>query len=220
MSEDTQVNSEIEDLKKQIAALSAKNKELLDEKKSTKSGAERLLADAQEKIDELTMQVDQVKKDYEKQIKALAKERDDAAELAKSEQSANQRLLVDNGLTDALTKAGVRKELLAAARAMLKEQGIISIESEGDMRKAVAKLEDGKMLPLNEYIEKHFAASDVGKAFMPASRDSGAGASGSSANVGLDANAERLAQYNALASQGRMDEANAVLKPWAMGQKA
>lgn len=111
-------------------------------------------------------------------LKKLTKERDEFATKAQAESAANHKLLVDNGLTDALTKAGIRKELLPAARALLKEQGIISVESDGDIRRAVAKMSDGKALPLDEYVSKHFAVSEEGKAFIPAAGNSGGGTGG------------------------------------------
>ena len=208
-----ELNQEVEDLKTQIQALVAKNRELLDEKKSTKSGAERLLAEAQEKIDEMRQDYETGKKEFNKQIAALTADRDKAVKAAELESAANHRLLVDNGLTDALTKAGVRKELLPAARALLKEQGIISVESEGDIRRAVAKLEDGKLASLEDYVTKTFAASDAGKAFIPASRDSGAGAAGSSfvpasQNMKIEAfNSLKPAEQSAfMKAGGKLDE--------------
>lgn len=130
-------------------------------------------------------------------LKTLTKERDDATNKAQAESAANHRLLVDNGLTDALNRAGIRKEFLPAARALLKEQGIISVEAEGDVRRAVAKTADGKAVPLEEYVTKHFALSDEGKAFIPAEGNSGGG-SGGPARQGGTSKTMSMAEHQAL----------------------
>lgn len=165
----------------EVAELKQKNADLLGKLKKKDDGEGGKVAELESKIDDLTEQLAKTTRDSEKLRKALEKERDDFKALAANEQTAVSRLVLDNGLTEALTKAGVRKELLPAARALLKEQGILSVKSEGDVRKAVAKLaKDGKEeeLTLEDYITKHFVASESGKAFIPASGNSGAGAGG------------------------------------------
>lgn len=165
----------------EVAGLKQKNADLLGKLKKKDDGEGGKVAELESKIDDLTEQLAKTTRDSEKVRKALEKERDDFKAMAANEQTAVSRLVLDNGLTEALTKAGVRKELLPAARALLKEQGILSVKSEGDVRKAVAKLaKDGKEeeLTLEDYITKHFVASESGKAFIPASGNSGAGAGG------------------------------------------
>lgn len=165
----------------EVAGLKTKNADLLGKLKKKDDGEGGKVAELESKIDDLTEQLAKTTRDSEKVRKALEKERDDFKAMAANEQTAVSRLVLDNGLTEALTKAGVRKELLPAARALLKEQGILSVKSEGDVRKAVAKLaKDGKEeeLTLEDYITKHFVASESGKAFIPASGNSGAGAGG------------------------------------------
>lgn len=165
----------------EVAGLKQKNADLLGKLKKKDDGEGGKVAELESKIDDLTEQLAKTTRDSEKARKALEKERDDFKAMAANEQTAVSRLVLDNGLTEALTKAGVRKELLPAARALLKEQGILSVKSEGDVRKAVAKLaKDGKEeeLTLEDYITKHFVASESGKAFIPASGNSGAGAGG------------------------------------------
>lgn len=165
----------------EVAELKTKNADLLGKLKKKDDGEGGKVAELESKIDDLTEQLAKTTRDSEKVRKALENERDDFKAMAANEQTAVSRLVLDNGLTEALTKAGVRKELLPAARALLKEQGILSVKSEGDVRKAVAKLaKDGKEeeLTLEDYITKHFVASESGKAFIPASGNSGAGAGG------------------------------------------
>ena len=73
---------------------------------------------------------------------------------------------------------------------------------------------DGKPVTLDDYIAKSFAASDEGKAFIPANRDSGAGAAGAQGQgVSTDLEsklAKALADGNAelaLAIQSKMQTA-------------
>lgn len=170
----------------EVAGLKQKNADLLGKLKKKDDGEGGKVAELEFKIDDLTEQLAKTARDSEKVRKSLEKERDEFKAMAASEQTAVSRLVLDNGLTEALTKAGVRKELLPAARALLKEQGILSVKSEGDVRKAVAKLaKDGKEeeLTLEDYITKHFVASESGKAFIPPSGNSGAGA-GSTGGAG------------------------------------
>ncbi len=167
-----------DDKESEIAGLKQKNSELLGKLKRKDDGEAGKSVELEEQISELKEQLARVTKESEKTRKALEKERDDYKTLATNEQTAVSKLVLDNGLTEALTKAGVRKELLPAARALLKEQGILSVKSEGDIRKAVAKLvKDGKEeeIELNEYVEKHFISTDTGKAFLSPSGNSGAG---------------------------------------------
>jgi len=49
------------------------------------------------------------------------------------------RLLLDAGLTNELSKANIKPSMLAAAKALIREKGILSIEGEKDVRTAVAK---------------------------------------------------------------------------------
>ena len=175
-------NPELEQLTKELEALRAKNRELLDEKKATKSGAERQLADAMDKIDELTAALDSSKRETDKAVKKLSAERDEALTLAQSEQKATAKLLIENGLTEELVKAGVPKERLKAARLLIESEGILNIETEGDMRKAVAKImKDGKesKMSIAEFVSKEWIGRDEAKALIP-DGNSGAGASGSS----------------------------------------
>lgn len=162
-----------------IAARDYKQIKKLEQKAEGKSPEDVLALES--KIEELTDQLAKSTRETEKTIRQLTRERDEAVAAADGERKAVTRLTVDNELTDALSKAGIKKELIPAARALLKEQGILEVESEGDVRRAVAKMmADGKeqRIPLGDYITKHFATSEIGKAFIPASGDSGGGAGG------------------------------------------
>lgn len=203
----------LEDAKGSIQRLEAKNSELLGKLKAAKGDEGGKLGELQDKIDELTESQSALKREYEKQIKTLSKERDDATTSATSEKNAVERLLLDNGLTEALTKANVRKEFLPAARALLKERGILSVKSEGDTRKAIAKLiKDGKEseLDLGEYIEKHFASSDEGKAFIPAGQNSGGSSQGAGSSPRPSTMESLAADHRKAISERRVDDALAI----------
>jgi len=96
-----------------------------------------------------------------------------------SESEFTKRLLVDNGLVDALTKAGVTNPVnLKAAKAMLKDGVTLIID--GDTRKAMLgdkELNDGILA---------WAGSDEGKHFIAAPSNSGGGAQGSGKPASAD----------------------------------
>lgn len=195
--------AEHDDFETQLEAMRAKNKELLDKLAEAKASLREKEGIKPEDFARLEKDLaDERAKAAEASgiLKKLTKERDDATNKAQAESAANHKLLVDNGLTDALNRAGIRKEFLPAARALLKEQGIISVEAEGDMRRAVAKMADGKSVALEDYVTKHFALSEEGKAFIPAEGNSGGG-SGGPARQGGTAKTISMAEHQALSAQ-------------------
>lgn len=175
------------------AALAAKNKELLGELKEARKGKTINPEDVEKlesRIEELTGQLSEAQKtakkattDAEKATKALA----DA-------EGFTQRLLVDNGLTDALTKAGVSNPVhLKAAKALL--NGQVQIVADGDNK--VAKVGDKA---LADFIGE-WAKGDEGKFFVAAPNNSGGGATGGGGNPGKakgDLGGDRTARVAAL----------------------
>ena len=96
-----------------------------------------------------------------------------------SESEFTKRLLVDNGLVDALTKAGVTNPVnLKAAKAMLKDQ--VSLVIDGESRKAMIGDKD-----LTTAITA-WAGGDEGKHFIAAPSNSGGGAQGSGKPASAD----------------------------------
>jgi hypothetical protein len=115
----------------------------------------------------------------QKQHKAAMKQATDASEALKAEQGFTSRLLIDNGLTTALTEAGVKNPAhLKAAAALLKSNGQLQIVTEGDNR--VVKAGDKA---LGDFV-KAWAGGDEGKAFVTAANNSGGGAHGSGGSQG------------------------------------
>lgn len=99
-----------------------------------------------------------------------------ATEKLTAEQKRIQNLEVDRALTESLTKAKVKPELMAAAKAYLRDR--ITLEPEGDAYKAVAKWKDkdGKEAAgsLSDFIEKNWTQGE-GKAFILADGNGGSG---------------------------------------------
>jgi phage I-like protein len=191
-----------------IEALVKKNKELIEEKRSTKTGAELHLAEARDKIDDLQAQLDKISRESEKAIKAALKDRDDHAAALDGERAAVSKLLIDTGIDAALDKAKVLPQYKAAVKALIREQGVTSIESEGDIRRAVATVKkDGKdvKLSLDDLIAKEFAASEQGKAFFAAEGSAGAGAQGGAGKGAAGRKTLSESEFLALEQGARME---------------
>jgi len=186
-----------------IAARDYKQIKKLEQRAEGKSPED--VAALEIKIEDLTDQLARVTKDSEKTAKKLAAERDEALTLAQSEQKATSKLLIENGLTEELVKAGVPKERLKAARLLIESEGILNIKTEGDIRRAVAKVvKEGKEveLSLSDFVTKEWIGRDEAKALIP-DGNSGAGASpgrdgGTTRQMAIDA-------YNAMKPQEQAD---------------
>ncbi len=149
--------------------LKAKNSELLGKiKKLQKDSAidpaeysalQTELEQTKEKLAEATKQLKAVTSDSEKTKKAL-----------ESEKAAVEKLIVDNGLNDAILKAGVKPEMSKAVKALLASQ--VVLKADGDTRTAVIGDK-----PLNDAVLE-WAKSDEGKHFVAAAASSGTGATG------------------------------------------
>lgn len=152
------------------AALAAKNKELLGELKEARKGKTINPEDVEKlesRIEELTGQLTEA----QKTAKKATTEAEKAAKALADAEGFTQRLLVDNGLTDALTKAGVSNPVhLKAAKALL--NGQVQIVADGDSK--VAKVGDKA---LADFIGE-WAKGDEGKFFVAAPNNTGGGANG------------------------------------------
>lgn len=168
--------SEIEELKAAIEALSAKNRELLAEAKAAKAKAKGVEIDPsdhaalQSEVEALRAQLDKSQKEAAKTIDGLNKS-------LTEKDGALQNYLIDNGLNDALLKAGVRPEMMGAVKAMLKSQTKLDV-ADGQYSALMGDK------PLIDAVAE-WAAGDEGKHFVAAPANSGAGAlGGQSANSG------------------------------------
>lgn len=148
-----------------------KNQELLGELKETRKS--RTIDPAE--LDKLQAKIDSLELDLGTAQKA-SKDKDKLLKQAQdalvSESGFTQKLLLDNGLTEALVKAGVANQFMPAVKAMLGTQG--KIVAEGDTRKAMIGDKE-----LSEFVQS-WATSDEGKHYISAPANGGGGASGGS----------------------------------------
>jgi hypothetical protein len=153
------------------AALAAKNKELLGELKEARKGKQvnpEDLEKLESRIEELTGQLTEA----QKAAKTATKEAETARKQLQDAEGFTQRLLVDNGLNEALAKAGVTNPVhLKAVKSML--SGQVQIVADGD--KKVAKVGEKA---LADFVSE-WAKGDEGKFFVSAPANSGGGAGGS-----------------------------------------
>lgn len=165
-----------EAVEKAVAPLISKRDELLGEVKKLRKNAEIDPAD----LDKVEAERDALKQQLNEANKTAKKATEAAEQARKALEGAEgftQRLLVDNGLNDALTKAGVTNPVhLKAAKSML--AGQVQIAVDGDNK--VAKVGDKA---LAEYITE-WAKGDEGKHFVAAPANSGGGAGGGSGGGG------------------------------------
>lgn len=153
--------------------LAKKNQELLAELKEARKGKAIDPAELdrlQSKIDSLEVDLGSAQKASKEQAKLLKQAQDALA----SESGFTQKLLLDNGLNDALVKAGVANQFLPAVKAMLGTQA--KIIADGDARKAIIGDKE-----LNEFVSS-WATSDEGKHYIAAPSNGGGGASGGAGN--------------------------------------
>lgn len=166
-----------EDFKAKIAeaieeattGLSKKNQELIAELREAKKGKAIDPAELdrlQSKIDSLEADLSGAQKASKDQAKLLKQAQDALV----SESGFTQKLLLDNGLTEALVKAGVASQFLPAVKAMFGTQA--KIVADGDVRKALIGDKD-----LTEFVSS-WATSDEGKHYISAPANGGGGASG------------------------------------------
>lgn len=157
------------------AGLLAKNQELLGKVKKLQKDAAidpaeyQALSEAKDtaeaKLAEALKTVKQATSQAEKDRKAL-----------EAETGYVSKLLIDNGLTDALLKAGVKPEMSKAVKAML--AGQVSLKVEGDKRLAVVGDK-----ALGDFVTE-WAQSDEGKHFVAAPANQGGGANGGAQGAG------------------------------------
>lgn len=169
---DAAIEKETEGLKAKRDELLESNRKLKDEQRKTNERLQALEESAEEaervkaeKDGDVKTAVEQAEKKWQKELE----KRDEAL---KQKDSHLQKLLVDNGLTEALTQAGVAPQYMKAAKALLKTEGNIEISE--DDGTPVAKL-DGK--PLSEAVSE-WSQGDDGKHYVAAAPNSGGGAQG------------------------------------------
>jgi chromosome segregation ATPase len=196
-----------QDIKDAIAAavaeetkgLKSKNDELLGKIKKLQQGqtiTPEELAAVEAERDDWKAKANEATKAATK----AAKDAEAAAKRAADNEAAMSRLVVDNGLSDALIKAGVTNPVhQKAAKALLREQ--VALADENGSK--VAKVGDKA---LSDYITE-WAGSDEGKHFVTAPDTSGGGSRGGRATPGKQTITR--AQFDAMDHYGRVEFAKA-----------
>lgn len=154
-----------------VSGLKAKNVDLASRLEKARAG-KTIDPDDYRALDEKAAKLESELASANKTIKTYNAELDKNKKAFEAESGFTRQLLVDNGLVDALTKAGVTNPVsLKAAKAMLKDQ--VALVIDGDSRKAMIGEKD-LMTAISEW-----ATGDEGKYFIAAPANSGGGAHGS-----------------------------------------
>ena len=164
-------------------ALQANNAKLLLQLREAKKDAQIdpvKHAQLEDRVGELEAMLIGAEKDAKKALKDHAAALDGVSKQIASESGFTTQLLVDNGLTDALVKAGVEPNFLPAVKAMLKSQ--VQVKAEGANGEGRRALVGDK--PLAEYVTT-WASSDEGKHFVKAPLNSGGAATGGGGATGV-----------------------------------
>lgn len=149
--------------------LKAKNTELLGEVKKLRKAGGEIDPAAIEKAEKRIEELDGLLIVANKELKTTKAELGKVTKALEGESGFTQKLLIDNGLSDALVKAGVSNAVrLKASIAMLRGQ--VKVVAEGDVRKAMVGDKE-----LSAFVTE-WAASDEGKEFVSAKENSGGGA--------------------------------------------
>ncbi|KGQ19925.1 hypothetical protein LF41_2432 [Lysobacter dokdonensis DS-58] len=154
-------------VEKATEGLVTKNRELLAEVKEARKGREVKPED----VEKLESTIDTLKEQLSEATKSAKQSTKDAEAARKeleNERTQTNRLLVDNGLTDALVKAGVTNPVhQKAAKALLREG--VSLDPDKALKVGEKALGD--------YITE-WAGGDEGKHFVAAPQAQGGGSQG------------------------------------------
>lgn len=157
-------------------SLKAQNYELVGQLRQLKKG-QQVNPDEHARIERELEEVQSKLTESKKALKSAQGESEKYKKAYETETQVAHRLLVENGLTDALTKAGVVNPVhLKAAKAML--AGQVQLVAEGENR--IAKVGDKA---LGDYVGE-WAKGDEGKHFVAAQQNGGGGATGGAGKGG------------------------------------
>jgi DNA repair exonuclease SbcCD ATPase subunit len=182
-------------IKEATEGLVSKRDELLREVKKLKEGRDIKPED----VAKLEDQIDALKgelSEAQKAAKQALKDAEKASKAHAASEASIAKLLVDNGLSDALVKAGVTNPVLQkAAKAVL--AGQVSLADDNGQK--VARVGDKA---LHDYITE-WAGTDEGKHFVTAADTSGGGSQGGRRHSGGAAKELTRAAFDALDPMGR-----------------
>lgn len=156
-------------------ALADNNRKLTNELKNVRAKMRDGTIDPDEhqkaldKVEELTGEITKLTKKYDADTGKLSK-------TLTEKEGALHNLVIDGGLTESLVKAGVKPELMNAAKAMLRGKTVIKAEN-GTFTAVMGDK------PISDAI-KDWAGTDEGKHFVVAPSNSGGNAGGSNKGAG------------------------------------
>lgn len=150
--------------------LSAENKRL---KKQLKDGISPEVNDLSEKLEQANGHIETLNG----KLKDAAKKADKFEKMALTEVEAHNSTLIDNTLTSELVKAKVAPQFLDAAKALLRGNAAVKVDSDGKRNVLVG--DKGLAAHVSEWSQ-----SDAGKAFVAAPLNNGGGGTGGKDNGG------------------------------------
>ena len=162
-------------IEEETKGLKAKNDELLAKLKKATKDAQIDPAEHQALQAELDQAQAQLA-DAQKLAKTAATEAEKAKKALEGENGFISRLIIDNGLTEAIIKSGVKPEMSKAVKALL--AGQVTIKTDGDKREAVIGDKS-----LSDFVGE-WAKSDEGKHFVAATNNQGGNAQGGGGGKG------------------------------------
>jgi hypothetical protein len=184
-------------LDKEAGGLKAKNEELLGEVKALRTKFDGVDPDEYKKLKTTKREADDKNADPVELRKRIEDEftpkLDEATKRASEAEGKLNQHIIDSALTSALLEAGVAKEFLPAAKALLRESRKVEVNDGG----AVV---DGK--PVQTFT--HEWAKADGKAFVSAPDNSGGGARGG--NGGGAASGKKLSELSVAEKAALMRE--------------
>ena len=178
-----------------IAGLKSKNIELLAKLKEASKGENNAaeVARLETELEKVQTQL----KDSVKLQKSAEKQNIELQKSLETESGTVRTLLVDNGLTEALTKANVPAQFMPAVKSLLSSK--VELKTEGETR--VAKVGDKS---LGEFITE-WSQGDEGKHFIGAPNNSGTGAPGNKVPGANTSQTLTRAAFEALAPAAKME---------------
>ena len=162
-------------IEEETKGLKAKNDELLAKLKKATKDAQIDPAEHQALQAELDQAQTQIA-ELQKVAKTAATEAEKAKKALEGESGFISRLIIDNGLTEAIIKSGVKPEMSKAVKALL--AGQVTIKTDGDKREAVIGDKS-----LSDFVGE-WAKSDEGKHFVAATNNQGGNAQGGGGGKG------------------------------------
>lgn len=171
-----------------VDGLKAKNTELLGKLKKAREASPDT-KDLEARIDALESEKAELTQKAAQAEKAREKLEKDLTAKLSAEEKVVRKLVIDSALTEQLASLGVRPEQMEVVKTHLAGKAEVAVQ--GEAREA--KIE-GK--GLKEYLAE-WAATDVGKSFLPA-RASGAGSKSGTPGAGKAPGPMKRADFDAL----------------------